>query len=194
MRQLYAYVANESTLNVRASPVWSCCYKDLIPDAGHHLWLRLRTDVIKAMSRGFSWGKQVINFSNTRNSSRVYYSWQQKMNNSLWILKTIMENYGWKWPLLLFWTSSDRTWVDVLTASNNYVNFVETRATHFVSLLKINGRFVLWEWTRSTTTSCIGQFYLLFAPWNTTWHYFYPVNPKARAKMVGIVNNVYWAK
>ena len=30
-----------------------------------------------------------------------------------------------------FEISSDRTCVDVLTASNNYVNFVETQGTHF---------------------------------------------------------------
>ena len=34
---------------------------DLIHDA-RHLCMRLRTDGIKAMSRGFSGGKQVINF------------------------------------------------------------------------------------------------------------------------------------
>ena len=39
---------------------------DLIHDT-RHLCTRLRTDGIKAMSRGFSGGKQVINFSNARN-------------------------------------------------------------------------------------------------------------------------------
>ena len=28
-------------------------------------------------------------------------------------------------------------------------------------------------------------------PWNTTWHYFYPTNPKARAKIADIENEVY---
>ena len=28
-------------------------------------------------------------------------------------------------------------------------------------------------------------------PWNTTWHCFYPTNPKAGAKMVDIENKVY---
>ena len=38
MRQLYAYVANESTLNVRASPRLVVLLQiDLIPDAGRHL-------------------------------------------------------------------------------------------------------------------------------------------------------------
>jgi len=49
-------------------------------------------------------------------------------NEKLFILKTIMGNYG----------ESDHCYfldvvatVDVLTASNNDVNFVETRAVHF---------------------------------------------------------------
>ena len=28
-------------------------------------------------------------------------------------------------------------------------------------------------------------------PWNTTWHCFYPMDPKARAKIAGIVNKFY---
>ena len=39
--------------------------------------------------------------------------------------------------------------------------------------------------------TCIGKFYHLFAPWNTTWHSFYPIDPRARAKMADIVNKVY---
>ena len=79
--------------------------------------------------------------------------------------------------------------VDVLTASNNDVNFVETQTVHFAWLL--SRRFVLREWTKSNAISRIGKFYLLFAPWITTWHCFYPINLKARAKMVGIVNNAW---
>ena len=52
-----------------------CLYRresaiNLIHDA-RHPWTLLRTDGIKAMSRGFSWGKQGIIFSNTRNRRRV---------------------------------------------------------------------------------------------------------------------------
>ena len=35
------------------------------------------------------------------------------------------------------------------------------------------------------------QIFSFVCPWNTTWHCFYPTNPKARGKMVGIVNNAY---
>ena len=66
----------------------------------HNLCTRLRTDGIKAMSRGFSGGKQVINFSNTRNRGRVCLFLTTE-NEQLFILKTIMENKaGWKSSLL----------------------------------------------------------------------------------------------
>ena len=45
---------------------------------------------------------------------------------------------------------------------------------------------------RDSLHSAFGKFYLLFAPWNTTWHCFYPINSQMPAKMVGIVNNVYF--
>ena len=56
----------------------------------------------KEMLRGFSGGKQVIKSANTRNRSRVCLFWKTK-NEELFILKTIMANYRWKWSLLLFW-------------------------------------------------------------------------------------------
>ena len=43
---------------------------DLLQDT-RHLCTRLRTDGIKAVSRGFSGGKQVIKFANARNRGRV---------------------------------------------------------------------------------------------------------------------------
>ena len=36
--------------------------------------------------------------------------------------------------------------------------------------------------------------YLPPPPRNTTWHRFYPISPKARTKMAGIVNNVFKRK
>ena len=53
---------------------------DLIHDT-RHLCTRLRTDGIKAMSRGFSGGKQVKKSANTSNRGRVVYSRQNKMKN-----------------------------------------------------------------------------------------------------------------
>ena len=50
------------------------------------------------------------------------------MKNFL-ILKRIMANYGWKRSFLLFLDAVAT--VDVLTASNNDVNFVETQTVHF---------------------------------------------------------------
>ena len=52
--------------------------------------------------------------------------------------------------------------------------------------------------TFCTTTKSFSRFEIsignvghLFAPWNTTWHCFYPINPKGRAQIAGIVNKVY---
>ena len=88
---------------------------------------------IKSMSRGFSGGKQVINSSNTRNCSRVCLFLTTE-NEQLSILKTITANYGWKWSVVT---------VDVLTVSNNDVNFVETKTVHFA--WPLNRCFVLRE-------------------------------------------------
>ena len=56
----------------------------------------LRNDGIKVMSRGFSGGKNSgINFSKARNRGRVCLFLTTE-NEQLFILKTIMENYGWK--------------------------------------------------------------------------------------------------
>ena len=35
------------------------------------------------------------------------------------------------------------------------------------------------------------KYYHLFAPRHTTWHCCYPIDPKVRTKMAGIVNKVY---
>ena len=65
---------------------------DLIHYA-RHLYTGSMTDGIKAMSRGFSGGKQVINFSNIRNRGRICLFLTTE-NEQLFILKTIMANYG----------------------------------------------------------------------------------------------------
>ena len=48
---------------------------------------------IKAMLRGFSGGKQVINFANTRNRGRVCLFLTTE-NEQIFIVKTIMESGG----------------------------------------------------------------------------------------------------
>ena len=50
---------------------------DLIHDT-HHLCTRSRTDGIKAMSRGFSGGRQEKNIAKGRNRSGIYCSRQQE--------------------------------------------------------------------------------------------------------------------
>ena len=90
----------------------------------HHLCTRLRTHRIKAMSRGFSGGKQVVNFSNTRNRGRVCL-FLTTGNGQLFLLKTIIANYGEE--VIIFSFLDAAATVDVLTASNNDVNFFETQ-------------------------------------------------------------------
>ena len=65
---------------------------DLLHDT-RHLCTRLRTDGIKAVSRGFSGGKQVIKFANARNRGRVRL-FSITEHEELFILKTIMATYG----------------------------------------------------------------------------------------------------
>ena len=61
--------------------------------------------------------------------------------------------------------------LDVLITNNNDVNLAKT-----------------W------TVKCFGKFYHLFAPQNTTWHCIYPIDPKEHAKMVDIMNKVFFQK
>ena len=77
---------------------------------------------------------------------------------------------------------------DVLMANSNDENLAKTQYECFQLLL--NRRLVFKEWTNSTAITCIGKFYHWFAPWNTTWHSFYPIDPRARAKLTGIVIKV----
>ena len=79
------------------------------------------------MSRGFSGGRQVINFSYARNRGRVCLFLTTE-NEQLFILKTIMANYGWKRSFLLFLDAGAT--VDILTARNTDVYFVETQTVH----------------------------------------------------------------
>ena len=85
-----------------------------------------------------------------------------------------------------FVCSSDRR----CTHSNSDdVNLAKTRYVRFAWLW--SPCFVLIEQTNSTAITRIGKLYHLFAPWNTTWHSCYPFDPRAQAKMAGIVNKVY---
>ena len=72
----------------------------------------------KAMSRGFSGGKQVIKSANTRNRAEFVYSGN---------------NHGKLWVEVIIVTFLDAVvTVDVLTpASKNDVKHVETRTVHF---------------------------------------------------------------
>lgn len=81
------------------------------------------------MSRGFSGGKQLIKFANAKNSGRVCL-FQTTENEQLFILKTIMANYGTGVSdhCYFFGLISD---VHVPTASNIDVKLEEIRPVHF---------------------------------------------------------------
>ena len=102
-----------------------------------HLCTRLRTDGIKkAMSRGFSGGKQVIKSANNRNRSRVCLFWKTK-NEELFYIK---DDNGKLWVEVIIVTFLDAiATVDVLTpASKNDVKHIEI-------LQDLKCRFVLRE-------------------------------------------------
>lgn len=72
--------------------------------------------------------------------------------------------------------------LDVFTMHDNAVKLVETWAVHFAWLTSLSH-----TGTNPTTIVSIGKFYHLSSPWNTRWHHFYPINPNAHVKMVGIL-------
>ena len=110
--------------------------------------------------RGGAGGEQVIKSAKNRKRGRVCL-FQTTENEQLFILKTITENYGWKWSLLLFWMSSNRKYSHT---SKNYVKLVETRTVHFAWLL--NRRFCF-----ERTNKPDGDF-LYCTPWRRS----YPIN------------------
>ena len=142
-----------------------------------HLCTRLWTDEIKA-------GKKLIKFAITGNRGDFSI-----LDNIIWITFYLKDDKGKFWLEVIIVTFKNAlATVDVLKASNKDTKLVESPICHFAWL--VNRRPVLREKTSSTVIIHIGKFYNLIAPWNTTWHCFYPINPKARAKMADIVNKV----
>ena len=82
----------------------------------------------------------MINFSNTRNRGRVLFI----LDNRKWTTFYIKDDNGKLWLRVIIFTCLDAVaTVDVLTASNNDVNFVEAQTVHCACLF--NRRFVLRE-------------------------------------------------
>ena len=79
---------------------------------------------------------------------------------------------------------------DVIVASNNDVNFVETQTVHFAWLNRSLFRFEIIN--KVDLDFSQRQILSFVCPPEVPLDIcFYPINPKARAKMVGIVNKVY---
>ena len=86
--------------------------------------MRLRIDGIKTMLRGFSGGKQVTKFCQYKKSRSSLYIF----DNRKWTAFYIKDGNGKLWVEVIIFPFLDAVaTVDVLTASNNDVNFVETQ-------------------------------------------------------------------
>ena len=84
----------------------------------------------------------------------------------------IMVNYGWKWSLLLFGCRSHcrRPYSKQWCKSCQNMNWMTAKSLpHFDRIYKLDNNNII---------TCIGKCYHLFAPWNTSWHCFYPIDPK----------------
>jgi len=114
---------------------------------------------------------------------------RQKMKDFL-----SQRNNGKLWVEMIIVTVLDAiATVNVLTASNNDVKPVETRTVpHFAWLL--NRLYLLRESRNSTAISRTVIFFFCVSPEIPRDIYLYPNNPRARAKMTGIVNTVYQKK
>ena len=100
---------------------------DLIHDI-RHLYTRLKTDALKAMSRGFSGCSQAEKNLPIQEIASILFI----PGNKQWKTSPpkYMANYGWKSSLLLFYDAVAT--VDVLTASENDEKLVETQETRTV--------------------------------------------------------------
>ena len=121
-------------INYNIASVPALCKSHRALHDTRHLCTRLfRTDGIKAMSRGFSGGKQVIKSANTRDRDRVFFvldkrKWRtfflEDANNKLLVEVFIVP---------LFESNSDRRFP--FSMYNNDVKLVETPTVHFEWLL-----------------------------------------------------------
>ena len=134
------------------------------------------------MSHGSSGGKQAIKSAITRNRGCV----------CLFLTTTfyLKDNNGKLWVdviVVIFFIATGT--VDVLTPSNNDVKLVETWTVYFANV-KLPYRFE--RINKIDRDYSYRDILSLVCPWNTAWHFFYPINTRARAKIVGIVNKVYY--
>ena len=194
---------------------------DLIHDT-RHLCMRSRNDGIKAMSWGFSGGRQEKKSCRWK-KSRLSLFIQGNRKLPPFILKD--DNVKiWVEVIIVSFLYAVAT-LDVLMANSNDVNLAkhdryifgscsrcseeksplvpnpDSKQWHVIVFCDQSGKTLraaptqLTFWmtmkTNSTAITRIGRVYHLFSSWHTSWHRFYPIDPRARAKMAGIVNNVY---
>ena len=120
--------------------------KELIYGA-RYLWTRFRIDGIKAMSLGISGGKEVLKFANTSNRGRL-----KQFDNFRHAKCTVRVSTSLTLLLLDVRTTDLRS-----CCIKKITTITSTTSTHNF---------------HTTAISCIGRFYHLFAPWETTCHSF----------------------
>ena len=108
------------------------------------------------------------------------------LGNRKWIsfiLKTIMAKYRWKWSLPFF---NGVATVDVIVASKLILPKLNPH------ILRDSIGVLFWENKQSGPRFlAMANFIVCLPPEVPLDIRFYPINPKVRAKMVGIVNKVY---
>ena len=131
-------------------------------------------------------------------------------SNDVNLAKTRYVRFAWLWSRCLVLiertnsTAITRYWVfshDVIAAI--FVSQNDEAAVMFVSqtipvgvelFSYVNAFFCSKKFAQMLATwvkTLYWQILSLVCPWNTTWHSFYPFDPRAQAKMAGIVNKVY---
>ena len=143
----------------------------------------------KILLRTFAHSWKFDRFQTLRNNSQQYVTTCNRVSRACKRAQHVTSNnVGSCWPTVLvkiyIFPTVKLASLLLFYSFNNVVSGVCTG-------LKIVAR-VFREWTNSTAIARSGKFCHLFAHWNTTWYCFYPISPKARVKMAGTVNRVYW--
>ena len=127
------------------------------------------------------WGKSNVTWflreQTSDKSCQCKKSWTRLsiLDNRKWTTIYLKNDNGKLWVSVIIVTVLDAVaTVHFLQASNIDVKLKKIRPFNTYTLcltIKWSSRF---ERINSTVITCIGKFYHLFAPWNTTWHCFYP--------------------
>ena len=136
------------------------------------------------MSCGFTGGKASDKFFQYKKSQSTLFI----LGNRKWITFYIKDDNGKLWVeviiviIIFFYGIATE---DVIVVINNDVNFIETQRIHFAWLNRSLFRFE--RINKVDLDFSQGQILSFVFP--LKYHVIFAINPKARAMMVGIVNN-----